>query len=111
MSGWHASATLVGPTSAAISIDGTAPSTVDEVSVAVRTRSGRLLASSVGVVAVDDERPASSSLRRRELGTFHIAIELQGPAPAKGWQVDVSWRDSSGASWGSSSQLVSVTGG
>jgi hypothetical protein len=111
LNGWHATATMVGPTTVTITIDGSAPSTVEEVSITVRTRSGRLLAPTVGVVAVDDERPGSSTVRRRELGTFHVAIDLPGAIPAGGWQVDVGWRDPSDGSWGSSSQLVPATGG
>jgi hypothetical protein len=70
-------------------IDGSAPSTAP-ISIQVRTRSGRALASVVIVTAVDDERPASDGGQRVGLGTFHERIAIPGPIPADGWEIAIS---------------------
>jgi hypothetical protein len=94
----------------AMTVDGDAPSTLDPVTISVRTPSGRLLASAVAVLALDDERPGSSGGARTGRSSLHRRVVVEGPIPPEGWQLEITWRDESNGSSGSVRQLVTATG-
>jgi hypothetical protein len=94
----------------AMTIDGDAPSSLDAVLITVRARSGRLIASAVVPLAVDDERPARNGGARTGSGSLHKRIVVAGPIPADGWQLEISWRDELTGSSGLFSQLVAAIG-
>ncbi len=85
-----------GPTrgEAGFLVDGHAPSSVESVTVDIRTSSGVLLASAVVQNALDDERPGTNGGRREGVGRIHRLMFVPGPIPAGGWQVDITWRSS-----------------
>lgn len=76
-------------------IDGTAPSTVDAVTINIRSPAGKLIASAIAQVAVEDERPGSNGGRRAGVGTFHHRIDVPEHIPTSDWRVEISWRDGS----------------
>ena len=94
----------------ALTVDADAPSTVNPVTISVRTPSGRVLASAVAALAVDDERPGSSGGARTGRGTLHRRVVVAGPIPPEGWLVEITWRDETNGSSGSVRQLVTATG-
>jgi hypothetical protein len=79
------------PTS--IVVTGSAPATIDVVTIEVRTHTGRLLASAVVPIAPDDERPGSNCPHRLGLGRFQWRVAVPGPARRGGLRLDVTWRD------------------
>lgn len=94
----------------ALTVDGDAPSAVDPVTISVRTSSGRLLASTVATLAIDDERPGSSGGARTGRGSLHRRVVVEGSIPPEGWQLEITWRDESNGSSGSVRQLVTAIG-
>jgi hypothetical protein len=94
----------------ALTIDGDAPSSLDAVLITVRAHSGRLIASAVVPLAVDDERPGPNGGTRTGTGSLHRRIVVAGPIPAAGWLLEISWRDQSSGSSGLFSQLVAAIG-
>jgi hypothetical protein len=91
-----------------LTVDGDAPSSLNTVAIAVRARSGRVLASSVASVAMGDERPGSRGAARTGSGTLCARIVVAGPIPSAGWLVEISWRDESTNSSGSVSQVIAA---
>jgi len=107
---WRPTTTALPGGAVGLAIDGCGPSTIDLVRVVVRTRAGRLLASTITPNAVADERPGPNGGRRRGLGSFHAWIVVPGPIPTAGWQVEISWRDELDGSSGSAAQVVPAVG-
>ena len=106
----HGLATTESRSTVALTVDGDAPSTLDPVTISVRTSSGRLLASVVAALAIDDERPGSSGGPRTGRGSLLRRVVVEGPIPPEGWQLEITWRDETNGSSGSVRQLVTATG-
>jgi hypothetical protein len=108
---WHVAPIATGSGPVALTVDGYAPSTIDALTVVVRSRSGALLRSAVAPVAVDDERPGSDGQRRLGLGTFHLRIVLARSILVDGCLVETSWHDLTTDSQGSTIQVIQGIGG
>ncbi len=108
---WHVAPIATGNHPVVITVDGYAPSSIEAITVTVRSRSSVVLRSAVVPVAVADERPGTGGERRLGQGTFHFRIVLASSNLVEGCLVETSWRDATTGSQGSTTQVIRGTGG
>jgi hypothetical protein len=108
---WHLEPAATGSGPVVLTVDGYAPSSIEAITVRVRSGSGALLRSAVAPMALDDERPGSGGQGRLGLGTFHLRIVLAGSILVDGCLVETSWRDGTTDSQGSTTQVITGIGG
>jgi hypothetical protein len=89
-------------------VDGSARSSIGEVSIDVETSAGQRFAHATVANAQDDYRPGSVGGALVGRGSFRARIVLPEPVPPEGWVVRISWVDKADGAHGSINHVVSA---
>ena len=87
-------------------VGGSSPTTIHSLAIRVLTPGGRLVASYVDPVVVEDERPATNGQPRTGLASFEWMIALPNRAWTHRFIVELAWHDVANSSSGTIRQPV-----